>query len=271
MQVPKEYSRCSTKKFIKQSTVNSQQSTDNSQLSTVNRQQSTVNNQQSTDNSQQSTVNKPQSTVNDQRSTIDNYAFRMCLLCCYARPFAFRHSKRNKSFVQNPTDFFLCCRSISPLRTRSLDVRDGCRYAFFRIFGERTIRISMVHWACQPYGLMVNALCREAVGKFRRRVPPQIRGWIFFKFFVRNSNNGIDGISRLTVKSIDEITTVRTRYIRGITYRCTRVRDTREQLENLDCTFAELGLHFNGPSRFARFLDTLSRDVCSWNFFKSYL
>ena len=190
MQVPKEYSRCSTKKFIKQSTVNSQQttvnyqqstdnrqqstdnsqqstvnrqqstinrqqstinsqqttvnsqqstinsqqttvnrqqSTDNSQQSTINSQQTTVNNQQSTDNSQQSTVNKPQSTVNDQRSTIDNYAFRMCLLCCYARPFAFRHSKRNKSFVQNPTDFFLCCRSISPLRTRSLDVRDGCR------------------------------------------------------------------------------------------------------------------------------------------------
>ena len=120
MQVPKEYSRCSTKKFIKQSTVNSQQTT-------VNYQQSTDNSQQSTDNSQQSTVNKPQSTVNDQRSTIDNYAFRMCLLCCYARPFAFRHSKRNKSFVQNPTDFFLCCRSISPLRTRSLDVRDGCR------------------------------------------------------------------------------------------------------------------------------------------------
>lgn len=40
-------------------------------------------------------------------------------------------------------------------------------------------------------------------------------------------------------------------------------RDTRERLENLDCTFAELGLHFNGPSRFTRFLDTLSRDVLS--------
>ena len=79
MQVPKEYSRCSTKKFIKQSTVNSQQSTDNSQLSTVNRQQSTdnsqqstVNSQQSTDNSQQTTVNSQQSTVNRQQSTINS-------------------------------------------------------------------------------------------------------------------------------------------------------------------------------------------------------
>ena len=51
----------------------------------------------------------------------------MCLLHCYARPFALRSSERNKSFVQTQTNSLLCCPLISPLRTRLLDIRDRCR------------------------------------------------------------------------------------------------------------------------------------------------
>ena len=51
----------------------------------------------------------------------------MCLLHCYARPFALRCSKRNESFVQSRTDSFPSLPLISPLRTRLLDARDRCR------------------------------------------------------------------------------------------------------------------------------------------------
>ena len=78
-------------------------------------------------NNQQSTINSQQSTINDQQSTINNHASRMYLLRCYARSFALRCSKRNECVVQNETDSFLCCPSISPLRTRLWDIRDGCR------------------------------------------------------------------------------------------------------------------------------------------------
>ena len=56
--------------------------------------------------------------ITSQQSTINNHASRMCLLCCYARPFALRCSKRNESFVQKRILFFV---------VRLLDIRDRCR------------------------------------------------------------------------------------------------------------------------------------------------
>ena len=59
-----------------------------------------------------------------------------CLLRYDAEPFALRGLGQNDSFVRNQTDSFLSCSSISLLHTRLLDIR---------IFGERTVGISMVH------------------------------------------------------------------------------------------------------------------------------
>ena len=96
-----------------------------------------------------------------------------CLLRYDTEPFAFRGLRQNDS-VRNQTDSFLSCPSISLLHTRLLDVP------------RRLPRVhSSKHSAEEPYeyrwhirrvGLTLwrySALCREAVGKFRARVPPQ--------------------------------------------------------------------------------------------------
>ena len=105
-----------------------------------------------------------QSTVNKQRPTINNHASRMCLLRCYAGSFALCCSRLNESFVQNQTDSFLCCPSISPLRTHLSDSATVA-YSFFRIFGERTVGISMVHWAIGLTLSWYSAVCLLLVNK----------------------------------------------------------------------------------------------------------
>ena len=65
---------------------------------------------------------------------------------------------------------------MSPLRTSLLDIRDDCRVCILPNIRQKNRRdvdgtLGTSALCFEGY----NALCREAVGKFRGRVPPQYK------------------------------------------------------------------------------------------------
>ena len=106
------------------------------------------------------TINNQQSTINDQRLTI---TLLECV--CFAITVNLSHF-----VVRNGMNHLFCRPSISPLSTRLLGVRDRC-HAWLLL--EHSAEGPLGYWWLIRHfasAIYIVAKCREAVGKFRRRV-----------------------------------------------------------------------------------------------------